>query len=87
VIELGTVVLVPAGGQAPAGRRLAPEDGRLSVGGDAPADDCWVAADDAQLVETDACGLYLLVDRATRVQGACGAADLEPGVYQVIRRR
>ncbi len=86
MIELGKVVLVPAGDQAPVGRRLAAEDGRLSLVGEAGDEGCWVAAGDAELIETDACGLYLRVGSPTRVEGAGRAADVEPGVYQVIRR-
>jgi hypothetical protein len=48
-------------------------------------DQCWVAADDADLVETDACGLYLRVGRPTFVQGWDSRADLAPGLYQVVR--
>lgn len=80
------VVLVPAGDQAPVGRRLDPNEGRLNLGGGEAADGCWVAAEDAELIETDACGLYLRVGRATQVDDGGRTADVGPGVYQVIRR-
>jgi hypothetical protein len=88
VIGLGRVVLVPAGDQAPAGRRVGGTGGRLGLGGgDVPEDCCWVAADDAELIETEACGTYLRVRRPARVERAGEAAvDVEPGLYQVIRK-
>lgn len=81
VIRSGRVLLVPAGDQAPGGREVAPQAGRLVLG-----DRCFVASDDASLVETQACGTYLRVDRATRLDTGEGpAVVVEPGLYQVIR--
>lgn len=82
MIEIGRVVLVSAGDQATAGTRMAADAGRLQLAGDG----CWVAADDAELIETPACGTYLRVVRATRVEGAGQSAEVAPGLYQVIRK-
>jgi hypothetical protein len=81
VIRSGRVLLVPAGDQTPDGRDVAPQAGRLVLG-----DRCSVAATDASLVETPACGTYLRVVRATQLDADEGsAAVVEPGLYQVIR--
>jgi hypothetical protein len=83
-LSFGRVTLVPAGDQAPAGRRVDADDGRLVLAGGAAG--CWVAAADAQLIETSACGTYLRVGRTTEVRaGDRPAGALEPGLYQVIR--
>ncbi len=88
VVRLGRVSLVPAGEQAPAGQTVAAEDGRLVLVGDGATDDrCSVAAADAELIETAACGVYLRVARATRLEAGAQAAMIEPGLYQVIRRQ
>ena len=81
------MVLVPAGDQTPSGQSLAAERGRLRLSGEEwPLEDqCWVAAGDAELVDTDACGLYLRVVRPTLLQGWASQAEVEPGLYQVIR--
>ncbi len=88
VIRLGRVTLVPAGDQAPAGRRLPEEGGRLVLdAGDEAADRCSVAADHAELIETPACGLYLRVGRPTLIEaGTQTPATVAPGLYQVIRK-
>jgi hypothetical protein len=81
VIRSGRVLLVPAGDQAPDGRAVAPQAGRLVL-----ADRCSVAAADASLIETPACGTYLRVARATQLEAGEGSAvAVEPGLYQVIR--
>lgn len=89
MIRLGRVVLVPAGDQAPAGRRVAAEAGRLVLAGDEAAEDrCSVAAADAELIETPACGVYLRVWRPTRIAaGGQAAVEVESGLYQVIRKQ
>src|SRR5262249_9084894 len=63
VIRSGRVLLVPAGDPAPGGREVTPEDGRLVLD-----ERCSVAATDASLIETPACGVYLRVDRATQLE-------------------
>jgi len=81
VIRSGRVLLIPAGDQAPGGRPVAPQAGRLVLG-----ERCSVAAADASLIETPACGTYLHVVRATRLDAEEGSAvAVEPGLYQVIR--
>jgi hypothetical protein len=80
VIRSGRVLLVPAGDQTPDGREVEPEAGRLVL-----ADRCAVAAADASLIETAACGTYLRVVRATQLVDEGGAVAVEPGLYQVIR--
>lgn len=80
MIKSGRLLLVPAGDQAPGGHEVAPHAGHLVLG-----DHCFVAADDASLVETQACGTYLRVDRATRLDTDDGTwVAVEPGLYQVI---
>jgi hypothetical protein len=81
MIRSGHVLLVPAGDQAPGGRAVAPQAGRLVLG-----DHCSIAAADASLIETPACGTYLRVDRATQLDADEGTAvAVKPGLYQVIR--
>ena len=88
VIRFGRVLLVPAGDQAPAGRQVAADGGRLDLSGGGAGEHCWVAADDAELIETPACGMYLRIGRPTRLEGADQApAEVEPGLYQVIRKQ
>jgi hypothetical protein len=86
-LSFGRVVLVPAGEQAPAGQRVAAEDDRLVLAAGDGAGDRWsVAAADAELIETPACGTYLRVGRATEARaGEQPPVALEPGLYQVIR--
>ena len=86
MITVGRVLLVPAGEQAPAGRAVAAEGGRVDLGGGLAEDRCWVAADDAELIDTPACGTYLRVRRPARIErpGQPPVA-VEPGLYQVIR--
>jgi hypothetical protein len=88
MIRFGRVLLVPAGDQAPAGRQVAADGGRLDLGGgDGAEEHCWIAAEDAELIETPACGKYLRVGRRTRLEGVDqAAAEVEPGLYQVIRK-
>jgi hypothetical protein len=75
------VLLIPTGDQTPAGREVAPQAGRLVLG-----DRSSIAAADASLIETPACGTYLRVDRATQLDTDEGSAvAVEPGLYQVIR--
>jgi hypothetical protein len=60
---------------------VAPQADRLVLG-----DCCSIAAADASLIETPACGTYLRVIRATRLDAdEGGAVAVEPGLYQVIR--
>jgi hypothetical protein len=81
MIRSGHVLLVPAGDQAPDGREVAPQADRADIG-----DRCSIAATDASLIETPACGTYLRVDRATRLDDDDGTAvAVETGPYQVIR--
>ena len=89
MITLGQVVLVAAGDEAPPGRQVAAQHGRLVLAaGDATDDRCSIAAADAELIETDACGVYLRVRRATQIEaGAQAAMEIHPGLYQVIRRQ
>jgi hypothetical protein len=89
MIRFGQVVLIPAGDQAPAGRLVPAEGGRLDLaGGDAMEDRYWVAANDAELIETEACGMYLRVGRPTRIEGADQTeVAVDPGLYQVIRKQ
>lgn len=89
VIRFGRVVLIPAADQAPAGRSVAAEGGRLDLaGGDAMEDSYWVAANDAELIETEACGIYLRVARPTRIEAADQTeVAVDPGLYQVIRKQ
>ncbi len=87
MIRLGRVLLVPAGDQAPAGRQVAAQAGRLRLDGGGAAEDCWIAANDAELIETDACGTYLRIGRPARIEHAAQAAvEVAPGLYQVIRK-
>jgi hypothetical protein len=87
VIGLGRVVLIPTDDQAPAGRQLPAEDGRLELDGEEGVEErCSVSADDAELIETAACGVYLRVARPTRVERGGEAVEVEPGLYQVIRK-
>lgn len=75
------MLLVPAGDQAPGGSEVPPRAGRLVLG-----DHCSVAAADASLIETPACGTYLRVDRTTQLDADEGSTvAVEPGLYQVIR--
>jgi hypothetical protein len=75
------VVLVPAGDQTPGGREVTPQHDQLDLG-----DRCSIAADDATLIETPACGVYLRVDRASLLRSDDRpAVAVEPGLYQVIR--
>ena len=77
------MLLIPAGDQVPDGREVAPQAGRLLLG-----DRCSVAAADASLIETPACGTYLRVDCAAQLEADDGSAvAVEPGLYQVIRRQ
>lgn len=89
MIRLGPVVLVPAGDQAPQGRQLAAEEGRLVLAAGGPTGDrCSIAARDAELIESAACGTYLRVGRATPIEvGERKVVDVEPGLYQVIRKQ
>jgi hypothetical protein len=81
VIRSGQVLLIPAGDQTPDGREVTAEAGRLVLG-----DRSSIAAADASLIETPACGTYLRVDRTTHLDADDGSAvDVEPGLYQVIR--
>ena len=81
MIRSGQVLLIPAGDQAPDGREVAPQAGRLVLG-----DRSSIAAADASLIETAACGTYLRVERTTDlVAGDEPAVAVEPGLYQVIR--
>jgi hypothetical protein len=87
VIRLGRWLLIPAGDQGVAGRRLTAEGGRLALGGQEEAGEgCWVAAEDAELIETAGCGTYLRLGGPGRVEAAGEAVGLEPGLYQVVRR-
>jgi len=62
--------------------------GRLGLDSGDAADDCWIAAADAELIETDACAAYLLVGRPARIEHAAEAAvEVAPGLYQVIKKR
>jgi hypothetical protein len=86
---LGSVVLIPAGEQSAAGSLIAPERGRLELSrAEAPyTERVWVAAEAGELVETDACGIYLRVDQPARLEtGADSGLDVLPGLYQVIRK-
>jgi hypothetical protein len=86
---LGSVVLIPAGEQPAAGAVIAPQQGRLELSrAEAPyAERVWVTADAGELVETDACGLYLRVDQSARLEtGADSGLVVVPGLYQVIRK-
>ena len=89
MIRFGQVVLIPTGEQAPAGRLVAAEGGHLDLGGgDAIQDHYWIAAKDAELIETDACGIYLRVARPTRIEAADQTeVAVDPGLYQVIRKQ
>ena len=91
MIRLGSVVLVPAGEQSATGTVIAPERGRLELSrSEAPyAERVWVAADAGELVETDACGLYLRMDRAARLETGDddSGPEVTPGLYQVIRKQ
>ena len=89
MIRQGRVILIPAGEQAPAGRLLDAEAGRLLLDDGAAAEDrCSVSADDAELIETPACGLYLRVNQPTQIEGGAQTpAAVEPGLYQVIRKQ
>ncbi len=81
MIRSGDVLLVPAGDQALGGREVAPQAGRLVLG-----NHCSIAAANASLIETPACGTYLRVDCATQLDADEGSAvAVEPGLYQVIR--
>jgi hypothetical protein len=81
MIRSGRVLLISAGDQAPDGREVAPQAGRLVLG-----DRSSVAAADGTLIETPACGTYLRVDRATQLDADDGTAvAVEPGLYQVVR--
>ena len=81
MIRSGHALLIPAGDQAPEGREVAPQAGRLVL-----ADRSSIAAADASLIETPACGTYLRVDRTTTVDAEDGpSVAVEPGLYQVIR--
>jgi hypothetical protein len=81
VIRSGRVLLVPAGDQTPGGHEVLPQAGRLVLG-----DHCFIAAADASLIETPACGTYLRVDRATQLDiGEESGIAVEPGLYQVVR--
>jgi hypothetical protein len=84
-LSLGRVVLVPAGEQAQAGRRVEAEGDRLMLAAGEP----WsVASADAELIETSACGTYLRVGRPTEARaGEQPPVALEPGLYQVVRTR
>jgi hypothetical protein len=75
------VLLIPAGDQAPDGRAVTPQVGRLVLG-----DHCSIGAANASLIETPACGTYLRVDRATQLDAEDGTAvAVGPGLYQVVR--
>lgn len=89
MIRLGSVVLIPAGEQSATGAVIAPERGRLELSrAEAPyTERVWITADAGELVETDACGLYLRIDQPARLEtGADSGLDVAPGLYQVIRK-
>ena len=74
-------MLIPAGDQTPDGHEVMPQAGRLVLG-----DRNSIAAADASLIETAACGTYLRVERTTHLETDDGpAVAVEPGLYQVIR--
>ncbi|HZV52149.1 MAG TPA: hypothetical protein VFD49_20590 [Candidatus Dormibacteraeota bacterium] len=87
MIRLERLLLIPAGDQGLAGRRVAAEAGRLVLIDEGPGGGrCWVAADDAELIETPDCGTYLRLGGPGRIEGAGETVTVEAGLYQVVRR-
>jgi hypothetical protein len=86
----GDILLVRvAAGVSFSGRSVSPEGGRLILArGEVTGHQHSVASADAELVESEAEGVFLRIMAATPlVHQEHGAIVLEPGVYRVQRQR